>query len=206
VFVDVNKSDLCMSFDDFKLNAEKFHHAVVWVVHMGGHIAFDIDKISKYCEEKNIILLEDCAHAHGSSWNSKRAGEWGDAGIYSFYATKTISTGEGGMLVSKHKKLIKFAKQFRNYGKPDFKVAGLYLRMSGFNAAIGVLETDRLNDIVEFKNNYTKKLDKDYTNRVFLPYGMIPGYYKYIIFDPIENSTGKVYDEPCHKILGYKTK
>ena len=51
---------------------------------------------------KGSSLIEDCAHAHGASWNGRRAGTWGDAGIWSFAATKTISTGEGGMLVSPH--------------------------------------------------------------------------------------------------------
>jgi dTDP-4-amino-4,6-dideoxygalactose transaminase len=58
-------------------------------VHIGGHIAFQIEEIANLCKEKGIILLEDCAHSHGASWNGKKAGVWGDAGLYSFYATKT---------------------------------------------------------------------------------------------------------------------
>lgn len=200
-FVDCNKNDLCMSYDDFKIKAEKYHPAAVWVVHIGGHIAFDIEKITDYCKQNNIILLEDCAHAHGASWNGKRTGEWGDAGVYSFYPTKTISTGEGGMLVSKHKELIELAKRFRNYGKPEYEVSGLSLRISEFCAAIGVVEVDRLKDIVDFKNEYAKKLDAVFPNRVKFPDGMISGYYKYIVFEEIEKSTGKVYDQPCHKIM-----
>ncbi|MDA3872137.1 MAG: DegT/DnrJ/EryC1/StrS family aminotransferase [Candidatus Marinimicrobia bacterium] len=200
-FVDCNKTDLCMSYGDFKIKAEKYHPAAVWVVHIGGHIAFDIEKIAEYCKKNNIILLEDCAHAHGASWNGKRPGEWGDAGVYSFYPTKTISTGEGGMLVSIHKELIEFAKRFRNYGKPDYKVSGLNLRISEFSAAIGVVEVDRLQKIVEYKNEYAQKLDSKFKNRLILPKGMISGYYKYIVFEEIEKSTGKVYDNPCHRIM-----
>lgn len=200
-FVDCNKNDLCMSYEDFKIKVEKHHPSAVWVVHIGGHIAFDIEEISAYCKDKNIILLEDCAHAHGASWNGRRTGEWGDAGIYSFYPTKTISTGEGGMLVSKHKELIEFAKRFRNYGKPDYEVSGLNLRISEFCAAIGVVEVDRLREIVEYKNEYAQKLDTKFKHRLILPEGMISGYYKYIVFEEIEKSTGKVYDEPCHKIM-----
>ena len=200
-FVDCNKNDLCLSYDDLKIKAEKYHPAAVWVVHIGGHIAFDIEKIAKFCRDRGIILLEDCAHSHGASWDGKRPGEWGDAGVYSFYPTKTISTGEGGMLVSKHQALVDFAKKFRNYGKPDYKVYGLNTRISEFSAAIGVVEVDRLKDIVDFKNEYAKKLDTHFPNRVKFPDGMISGYYKYIVFDPIENSTGKVYDQPCHKIM-----
>ena len=76
---------------------------------------------------EGILLLEDCAHAHGASWNGRRAGTWGDAGVWSFAATKTISTGEGGMLVSRHAELIEFARRFRSYGKPDYDQPGLEL-------------------------------------------------------------------------------
>lgn len=200
-FVDCNRFDLCMSYDDMVSKAEKYKPAAVWVVHIGGHIAFDIEKIAGYCKKNNIILLEDCAHSHGASWNGRRTGEWGDAGFYSFYATKTITTGEGGMLVSKNKELIDYAKKYRNYGKFDYKVHGLNFRITEFAAAIGAIEVDRLKDIIDFKNDYAKKLDRQYPNRVKLPDGMISGYYKYIVFDEIEKSTGKVYDEQCHRIL-----
>ena len=202
-FVDCNKTDLCMSFDDMKAKAEKYKPDAVWVVHIGGHIAFDIEKIAAYCKQNGIILLEDCAHSHGASWNGKRTGQWGNAGFYSFYATKTITTGEGGMLVSNNKELIEYAKKFRNYGKFDFKVHGLNYRITEFAAAIGAIQVDRLNDIINFKNEYARKLDGVHQNRLKLPDGMISGYYKYIVFDPVEKSTGKVYDEPCHRILNH---
>lgn len=202
-FVDCNREDLCLSYEDLKAKIEDHSPAAVWVVHIGGHIAFDIDKIAMLCREKGIILLEDCAHAHGASWNGKKPGTWGDAGIYSFYATKTISTGEGGMLVTKNGNLVEHAKQYRNYGKFNYKVEGLNLRMSEFTAAIGCVQTDRLNDIVNWKNEYAEKyLDSQYPDRVLLPDSMTSGYYKYIVFEPIEKSTGKVYDQPCHVIMG----
>lgn len=200
-FVDCNRSDLCMNYDDMKLKIEKYKPAAVFVVHIGGHIAFEIEKIAEYCRQNNIILLEDCAHSHGASWNGKKPGQWGDVGFYSFYATKTITTGEGGMLVSGNKELAAFAKKYRNYGKFDFAVKGLNFRITEFGAAIGAFQTDRLKDIVAFKNEYAQKLDLQYANRLKLPDGMISGYYKYIVFDPIENSTGKVYNEQCHRIL-----
>lgn len=204
-FVDCNRSDLCLSFDDMKAKAEKYKPSAIWVVHIGGHLAFDIEKIADFCKKNNIILLEDCAHAAGASWNGKKPGEWGDAGFYSFYATKTITTGEGGMLVTKHKDLLEHAKKFRNYGKFDYKVRGLNYRITEFAAAIGAIETERLKDIVNFKNEYALKLDSQFSNRVKLPEGMISGYYKYIVFDPIERSTGKVYDEQCHRLLKHNT-
>jgi perosamine synthetase len=200
-FVDCNRFDLCMSFEDMVEKVEKYNPSAVWVVHIGGHIAFEIEKIAEYCKQHNIILLEDCAHSHGAVWNGKHTGEWGDAGFYSFYATKTITTGEGGMLVSRNKNLIEFAKKYRNYGKFDFKVHGLNYRITEFAAAIGAVQTDRLKDMIDFKNDYARKLDSLYPDHLKLPGGMISGYYKYIVFTEIEKSTGKVYDKPCHRIL-----
>jgi dTDP-4-amino-4,6-dideoxygalactose transaminase len=201
-FADCNRNDLCLSFEDFKKRVEKYKPAAAWVVHIGGHIAFEIEKIACFCKQKGIILLEDCAHAHGAEWNNKKPGQWGEAGIYSFYATKTISTGEGGMLVSNNKGLIEYARQYRNYGKFDYKVEGLNYRMNEFTAAIGCVQTARLKEIAEWKNMYAKKyLDSKFANRVIFPQGMISGYYKYIIFEPFEKSTGKVYDQPCHQIM-----
>lgn len=201
-FVDCNREDLCLSFEDLKRKVERFKPAAVWVVHIGGHIAFEIEEISRFCKERRIVLLEDCAHAHGASWNGRKPGTWGEAGIYSFYATKTITTGEGGILVSANKDLQEFSKRSRNYGKPDFTVEGLNYRINEFAAALGVAQVDRMADIVAWKKAYAEKhLDPKFPNRVKFPEGMISGYYKYIIFDPVEKSTGKVYDQPCHKIM-----
>lgn len=202
-FVDCNREDLCLSVEDLKLKIDQYRPAAVWVVHIGGHIAFQIQEISSLCREKGILLLEDCAHAHGASWNGRKAGHWGDAAIYSFYATKTITTGEGGMLISKNNDLLDFGRQYRNYGKFEYKVEGLNYRMNEFTAAIGCVQVDRLDDIVSWKNEYAQKhLDPRFPNRVHYPEGMVSGYYKYIVFEPIEKSTGKVYEHPCHKLMG----
>jgi perosamine synthetase len=103
--------------------------------------------------------------------------------------------------VSGNDGLIEYAKAFRNYGKPDYGVHGLNYRLSEFTAAIGVVQTRRLPEIVDFKQNLAARLDAQFGNRVRLPDGMVSGYYKYIVFAEIPNSTGKVYDEPCHRIM-----
>ncbi len=203
IFVDCNREDLCMSFEDFERKAERHKPRAAVIVHIGGHIAFDTDRIAAYCRANDIFLLEDCAHAHGASWNGRRAGSWGDAGAYSFYATKTISTGEGGMLVSGREEIVEHARAFRNYGKPDHAIEGLNLRMSEFTAAIGLVQTERLEEIVARKNEIARQeLDPVYESRLELPDGMTSGLYKYIVFEQIERSTGKVYEDPCHRIMG----
>jgi perosamine synthetase len=204
-FVDCNREDLCMSFSDFEAKAEKHKPKAAMLVHIGGHIAFDAPLIAEYCTEHGIFLFEDCAHAHGAAWNGKRPGTYGDAGVYSLYATKTISTGEGGVLVSKHPELIEHARAFRNYGKPTYELAGLNFRMSEFTAALGLLQIERLPEIVAWKNRVAREeLDPRYPSRLELPDGMTSGLYKYIVFDWLERSTGRVYDEPCHRIMGHQ--
>jgi dTDP-4-amino-4,6-dideoxygalactose transaminase len=203
-FVDCNREDLCMSFADFERAAEQFKPRAAFVVHIGGHIAFEIEQIAAYCAENGIFLIEDCAHAHGASWNGRRSGTWGDAGVFSLYATKTISTGEGGVLVSRRPEVVAHARDFRNYGKPSYDVAGLNFRMSEFTAALGLVQIERLPEIVAWKNEVAREwLDPRYTARLELPDGMVSGLYKYIVFDWLERSTGRVYDEPCHRIMGH---
>jgi perosamine synthetase len=202
-FVDCNREDLCMSFASFEAAVARHKPRAAFVVHIGGHIAFDIEAIAELCRAEGIFLIEDCAHAHGAAWHGRRPGTWGDAGLWSFYATKTVSTGEGGMLVARDPALLEFARAYRNYGKPTHEVHGLNLRLSEFTAALGLVQTERMEEIVAWKNAAAREhLDADHPGRLQLPDGMVSGLYKYIVFDPIERSTGKVYDEPCHRILG----
>jgi dTDP-4-amino-4,6-dideoxygalactose transaminase len=202
-FVDCNREDLCMSFADFEATAERHRPRAAILVHIGGHLAFDSERIAAYCREHGIFLIEDCAHAHGATWNGRKPGSYGDAGVFSLYATKTISTGEGGVLVSTRPEVIEHARSYRNYGKPSHEVLGLNFRMSEMTAALGLLQIERLPEIVAWKNAVAReRLDHQYPNRLELPEGMTSGLYKYIVFDWLERSTGRVYDEPCHRIMG----
>jgi perosamine synthetase len=203
-FVDCNRDDLCMSFADFQEKAERHRPRAAFLVHIGGHLAFETEQIAEYCARQGIFLIEDCAHAHGASWNSRQGGTYGDVGIYSLYATKTISTGEGGVLVSRRPEVIEHARAYRNYGKPDYEVSGLNFRMNEFTAALGVVQVERLPEIVAWKNRVAREqLDPKYPSRLELPDGMVSGLYKYIVFGTLEPSTGRVYDEPCHRIMGH---
>ena len=203
VFVDCRRDDLCVSFAAFEAAAERERPAAAVLVHIGGHLAFDTERIAAYCAERGIFLLEDCAHAHGADWDGRRPGTWGDAGVFSFYATKTVSTGEGGVLVSRRPEVVEHARAFRDYGKPDHRVEGLNFRMSEFTAALALVQTERMPEIVAWKNDVARTvLDERHPSRLRLPPGMTSGLYKYVVFAPVERSTGRVYAEPCHRILG----
>jgi dTDP-4-amino-4,6-dideoxygalactose transaminase len=203
VFVDCNRDDLCASLAGIEQAIAQHRPRACVLVHIGGHIAFESEAIAAACRAHDVFLLEDCAHAHGADWNGKRPATFGDAGVYSFYATKTVSTGEGGVLVSKDDDLIAYARAFRDYGKPDYDVPGVNFRMSEFTAAMGLIQTERLPEIVAWKNAAARdQFDALHPGRLQMPDGMTSGLYKYIVFDPIEKSSGKVYDQPCHRIMG----
>ncbi len=200
IYADCNKYDLCISPEDIKKKLTPQTKAVV-VVHIGGHIAFDIEPITHLCRERNIYLIEDCAHAHGAVYKGGMAGSWGFAGAYSFYATKTMPLGEGGMVCSKDRDFLEWLELYRNYGKKivDGKVSypiqdGFNFRMSEFTAALGLVQMERLEQIIEWKRNLAKKYDAIFERTVRMPEGMLSGYYKYIIFDYfLSEETGQVF-------------
>jgi perosamine synthetase len=203
VFVDCNRDDLCASLADLEAKLRRHRPKAAFLVHIGGHVAFEVEAIAELCAAEGVFLIEDCAHAHGADWHGRKPGTWGDAGVYSFYATKTVSTGEGGALVSRRDDVLDFVRAFRNYGKPEHAVHGLNFRMSEFTAALGLVQTERMPEIVAYKNAVARDhLDPLHPGRLALPDGMTSGLYKYVTFDPIERSTGKVYAEPCHRIMG----
>jgi dTDP-4-amino-4,6-dideoxygalactose transaminase len=201
IYADNNRSDLCLSFEDMKRRVTKDTRAII-VVHIGGHIAFESDQIAEYCKQNNLYLIEDCAHVHGASWNGRQGGHFGFAGVYSFYATKTMPTGEGGMVVSRDADFISWIEKYRNYGKKviDGKVLypvkdGFNYRMSEFVAALGIVQLENLPAILEWKRALAAKYDAIFDNRVMLPEGMISGYYKYIVFGypQLKEITGQVF-------------
>jgi dTDP-4-amino-4,6-dideoxygalactose transaminase len=84
-------------------------------------------------------------------------------------------------------------------------VTGLNFRLNEFTAALGVVATERMEEIVAWKNEAARQwLDPVHRGRLELPDGMVSGLYKYIVFDAIERSTGRVYDQPCHRLMGHQ--
>src|SRR5579862_8759024 len=75
-FVDCNRDDLCMSFDDLERKIRLHTPRAVFLVHIGGHISFEVARIAELCESEGIVLIEDCAHSHGASWHDVRPGTW----------------------------------------------------------------------------------------------------------------------------------
>ncbi|MFH1090806.1 MAG: DegT/DnrJ/EryC1/StrS family aminotransferase [Pseudomonadota bacterium] len=200
VWADCNREDLCLSLSDLKKRITSKTRAVV-VVHVGGHLAFEIEEIASFLAEREISLIEDCAHAHGARFRGRAAGTFGLGGAYSFYATKTMPLGEGGMVVTGDRRVADYVRRWRNYGKFDYEVSGFNARMNEVTAALGLVQMERLPRILQWKRELAGKYDQIFPRRVRFPQGMISGYYKYIVFETrLKEETGRVFDRPCHEI------
>jgi dTDP-4-amino-4,6-dideoxygalactose transaminase len=88
----------------------------VIAVHIAGHPS-DMDALSKICKKHGLALIEDCAHAHGSSWNNKPVGTLGDAGSYSFQSSKLMTGGEGGAVIAKDPAVAAKVRSFSDCGR-----------------------------------------------------------------------------------------
>ena len=102
------------------LNQSEKDKLIIVLSHIGGIINPDIEQIANLCKDENIILLEDCAHSFGATLNDKHSGLFGDAGVYSFYATKAIPCGEGGVVVTKQTEIGEMVSKYSIYDRFAF--------------------------------------------------------------------------------------
>ena len=103
-------------------NNDQKSRLIILISHIGGIINPWMEEIAQYCKNENIMLLEDCAHSYAALLNNKHSGSYGDAGVYSFYSTKAIFSGEGGMIVTDNDELGELAKKYIMYDRFDRKL------------------------------------------------------------------------------------
>ncbi len=127
----------------------------VLAVHMYGHPC-EIDRIATLCEERGLILIEDCAQAIGAEWLGRPVGSFGAMACYSFYANKHITTGEGGMVTTHDPALAERGRWLRNHaldrGDPrpyHHSAVAFNYRMPAFCAAVGLAQLGRLDGFLE---------------------------------------------------------
>src|SRR5439155_14504813 len=116
--VDVGKH-LMMNPDQLE-EAFDIDTGAVLVVHIGGYVHPEIDRIRDICSDRRVPLIEDAAHAQGSQFRGSRAGTFGEAAAFSFYPTKVMTSGEGGMITTNDRSIDKRARVFRDQGKAGF--------------------------------------------------------------------------------------
>jgi perosamine synthetase len=136
--------------------------AAVLLVHMGGIIAASTVEIAAWCEGNGITLVEDAAHAHGSRRDGRHAGTFGRAGAFSFFATKVMTTGEGGIVVTDDPTLTEELRLYRNLGKGSAWVSqhtrmGTNGRMTELAAVVGRHQLARLDEFVSARRHVAQR-------------------------------------------------
>ncbi len=164
--------------------------AAVMLVHIGGLISPDVDAIRALCDQRGVVLVEDAAHAHGSSHQGRPAGSFGHAAAFSFYPTKVLTSGEGGMIVTADEHLRDEAVIYRDQGKAGFLGGdhvrmGSAWRMSELHAAVGAIHLERLDEAIATRQAVAERYDKalvgsGWCEPVPIPDGSVTNYYKYV--------------------------
>jgi dTDP-4-amino-4,6-dideoxygalactose transaminase len=199
--------------------------AAVVLVHIGGIISPAIRRLQELCAQRGVALIEDAAHAHGCELDGVPAGSFGVAGAFSFYPTKVVTSGEGGMIVTSDERLRDEALVYRDQGKAGFAAnlhthLGYAWRLSELHAAVGVVHLRRLAEFAETRRRVAKRYTAalatlDGVTPLPVPAGLRSSVYKYIavLDDSVPRAalktllatehnvqlSGEVYDTPLHR-------
>jgi perosamine synthetase len=221
VFAEIHPDTLCLDVDDVERRLTD-ETAAVMMVHMAGLVPPDMPRLQRICARRGIALIEDAAHAHGAHLDGRRAGSFGIAGCFSFYPTKVMTTAEGGMITTDDDELAARAAMLRNHGAnpngSDYLEVSTNWRMAEPNAAIGLVQLERLEEFVERRNYIAGRYDHALASiEGVSPLPPVPGlrhsYWNYLVLlDPsldrdriglaLRRDLGVdaawPYDPPCH--------
>lgn len=222
-FADVDPTTLAVSAATVEAALTPATAAVV-VVHIGGLISPEMDDIAALCEQRGLVLIEDAAHAHGSTLHGRHAGAWGRAATFSFYPTKVVAGAEGGMIVTADPEVAAEARIYRDQGKAGFHGGahvrlGSAWRMSEVHAAIALVHHERLDDAIGCRRRAAARYDAALAGLPGVtvlpePAGARSCYYKYVavLDDGVDRDalkvamrdghgvalSGEVYARPLH--------
>jgi len=165
IFVDVDTKTFNISINDVLEKLSPRTRAII-AVHLFGHPA-DVKALREIAQDRGLILIEDAAQAHGAEAYGKKVGSFGHAAIFSFYATKNITTGEGGIVVTNDKKIVDRIKLLRNHGqvaKYIHETLGGNFRMTSIQAAIGLAQLRKIDKLNEARRSNAALLSSILSN------------------------------------------
>jgi perosamine synthetase len=188
-FADIDPATMALSAETVEAALTPLVTAVVHV-HIGGHISPAIADIRALCRERELTLIEDAAHAHGSTLDGYPAGTWSRGAAFSFYPTKVVASAEGGMILTADPIVRDEARIYRDQGKASFLEGGhvrlgAAWRMSEVQAAIGLVHLDRLVEFVAVRRSVAARYDAALASVAGLapvtePPGCASNFYKYV--------------------------
>ena len=187
VFVDIER-------DSYNLDPSKAARAVtkktaaIIPVHLYGQTA-EMDPILEAAKDRGIPVIEDAAQAHGAEYHGRKAGKLGDTACFSFYATKNMTTGEGGMIVTDDDAIAQKCRLLRDHGqvaKYEHVILGYNYRMTEIAAAIGLVQLKKLDGWVKQRRANARALTKGLEGiEGLVPPAegnwMVHSYYQYVV-------------------------
>ena len=225
LFVDCQRENFQMDPEDLRRRIRSDTRAVV-LVHMSGIISPHIEQIKAICDDHGVALVEDAAHAHGATIDGRKAGSLGLAGAFSFFSTKVLTTGEGGMITTDNEKIYAAAHAQRDHGRfgsePNLhEDIGYNWRPGEFNAVLGLEQMRRVDEILQRRRHIARSYDQKLgarkipgIRRLEIPARVQSSYYKYVVYfeTPIERERlkqklkqdygvslpGELYNRDCH--------
>jgi dTDP-4-amino-4,6-dideoxygalactose transaminase len=159
VFVDINRSDYTMNTSDLKRKITKKSKAII-PVHLYGHPA-DMDEIMDIASKYSIDIIEDACQSLGSTYKKKQTGTLALMGCFSMYASKVLTAGEGGAVITNSSDLADKLKMIRNHGMVegyDTRIFGLNLRLPELSAAIAKAQMKKLTKMLELRRRNAELL------------------------------------------------
>jgi dTDP-4-amino-4,6-dideoxygalactose transaminase len=229
VFADC-REDLTVDPDDVR-NKITTKTKAVMTVHIGGLVSPATYELMDICKDRNIALVEDAAHAHGSTLDRKKAGTFGIAGGFSFFSTKVMTTGEGGIITTDDENIYKKAVIIRDQAKIKKgpyqnyqEEIGNNWRMLEISAILGIRQLARLEQFIRRRNEIAKIYNEEFAKVdklkiLEVPSNVRSNFYKYVMFlgganreelaktlkDKYNISMGGyVYEIPLHLLPAFK--
>ena len=158
--------------DTFNIDPEKIEEKItpmtkaVLIVHLFGNPC-GMDKIKNICNKHNLLLIEDACQAHGAEYKGQKVGSIGDCGVFSFYPTKNMTTGEGGMITTDNEDIDHKCRVIRDHGqdgRDNQVMLGYNYRMTDIQAAIGIEQLKKLEGFINRRIENAKMLNEGLKN------------------------------------------
>ena len=160
VFADVDPTTCNLDPDAVEEVLSERDVDAILVVHLYG-LPAEMDRFVEIADEHDLALIEDAAQAHGAEYDGRRVGSFGDAACFSFYPTKNLTTGEGGMVLTDRAQVAERARRFIDHGRTGtytHESVGHNFRLTNLAAAIGRIQLEKLPEYVETRRTNARRL------------------------------------------------
>lgn len=190
IFIDMNPDTLSFDLQDMQRKLTPRTKGIIWV-HLTGLISSEHPEIVEFARRYGLFVIEDCAHAHGATIEGHQSGTLGDAGCYSFFATKLMTSGSGGMITTADPALDQFAREVRIFGRnaktgEPVRVGNDWF-LDEFRACVAYHQLAELGEFLRRRREIAVRYSNALRNQpglslLDIPKGCDPAFYQYPVF------------------------